>query len=168
MKLSATLYLSQKGEIELKTRSYKLGMKKRSLLILLDRAQTIEAVLAKSVLQEAECLEEIQALLREDFISLDSSKAVAPTGRSAPAISAKAGFYLVEDIILSEAKFLLVDFCVDHFGTHSQSFVDSIRGASTIDGIQKCLEMVAEQVEKTHPKLQPTLMALVTEINNTA
>jgi len=166
--LSSSLYLSRKGEEELKTRIHKLGMKKRSLLILLDRPQIVADVLNKSVLQEAECLEELQSLLREGFISDDSAQSVQPTGLTKPAAAVQGGLYLVEEIVLSEAKFLLVDFCVDHFGTQSQRFVDDIRRSADLGGIRQCLAQVAEQVEKNHPKQRGTLTELVREINETA
>lgn len=147
---------------------YKIGMKKRSLLILLERPQTVEALLKKSVLQEPECLEEIQTLLGEGFISLESDGTVQSPAILMPAAPAKAGFYLVDDIILSEAKFLLVDFCVDHFGTHSKTFVDEIRTSVSLEGIRKCLDKVAEQVERQDAKLTSPLLGLVREINDTA
>lgn len=172
MDLSASLYITQKGADEVKQRAYKLGMKKRSLLILLDTPKSIQHMLDKSVIPDSEVLEEINALIREGFISVSGEAAAAPhSDASLPAQAAAASgdrIHLEDEIILSEAKFLLTDFAVDSFGTHSQAFVNEIRACKGVKDLRLCLSTIFAVAEKQCPQHLPALLGLVREINETA
>ena len=172
MNLSASLHLTPKGEDEIKRRVYKLDMKKRSLLILLDKPQTVEYLAQKTVLRRDEFLTEIDTLVHEGFVAI-GSESTQPSGvpgltRSAPSVGAGTHLHLDDEVILSEAKFLLTDFCVDSFGTQSQAFVDGIRACKSIKDLRPQLNAVFAATEKFCPKQLPTLLNIVTEINATA
>jgi hypothetical protein len=173
MNVSGSLQLTQKGEDELKRRVYKLGMKKRSLLILLEKPQTIEHVLKRTVLPADEFEAEVHSLVSEGFlvadVALDASPSRGPASVASPAAQpSSTDFYIDEDIILSEAKFLLTDFCVDSFGTGSQVFVDEIRACSKTQEFGSCFARALAEAKKRCPERVPTLLALVKEINDTA
>ena len=168
MDLSASLNLTQKGEDEVKRRAYKLSMKKRSVLILLDKPKPLDHVLAKSVFPRNEVIEEIEALIQDGFIA--SSGAVAAPRPLAPIspVVADGAFDLDDEIIVSEAKFMLTDFSVDSFGTQSQVFVDAIRACKKVQDIRLCLSEILAATEKQCPNRIPVLLGLINEINETA
>lgn len=172
MNLSASLYLTPKGEDELKRRAYKLDVRKRSLMILLEKPQTVDHLAHKTVLHLDEFLAEINTLVNEGFIAIGSDTtqpaSVPGLARNAPASAGTHHLHLDDEVILSEAKFLLTDFCVDSFGTQSQAFVDGIRACKTVKDLRSQLNAVFTATEKISPKQLPTLLDIVTEINATA
>ncbi len=175
MDLSANLHLTQKGEDEVKRRAYKLSMRKRSVLILLDKPKPIDHVLAKSVFPQNEVIEEIEALIQDGFIASSGAVAAprpaAPISPvAAPAVSpvSNESFNLDDEIIVSEAKFMLTDFSVDSFGTQSQVFVDAIRACKKVQDVRLCLSGILAATEKQCPNRVPVLLGLINEINETA
>ena len=176
MEVSTVLHITQKGDDEIKRRVYKLNMKKRSLLILLDKPQTVEHVLSKTVLRHEEFLEEIQALIQEGFVAVGGGsallavKSAAPQAGLAPSMASADAItiHLDDEIILSEAKFLLTNFSVDSFGTQSQAFVDGIRGCKSVNDLRPRLSAIFLMAEKQCPDQLPVLLDLIKEINDTA
>lgn len=169
MDLSASLHITQKGVDEVKGRVYKLSIRKRSVLILLEKPQTVEYVLHKSVFHEDEVVEEINGLLRDGFIEVSGDLAVDRGPLTiAPPPQAAVNFHLEDDIVLSEAKFLLIDFCVDSFGTGSQVFVDEIRSCNSAKNLSVCLRNIHAAAEKQCPARIPALLLLIQDINETA
>jgi len=172
LNLSASLHLTPKGEDEIKRRVFKLDMKKRSLMILLEKPQTVEYLAHKTVLPREEFLSEINTLVHDGFVALGSdtvpSTSVPGLTRSTPGASTGTHLNLDDEVILSEAKFLLTDFCVDSFGTQSQVFVDGIRASKSVKDLRPQLNAVFAATEKFCPKQLPTLLNIVTEINATA
>lgn len=174
MNLSASLLITPKGEEEVKNRVYKLSIRKRSVLILLEKPQTVEYVLQKSVFHQDEIIEEINSLVREGFVT---ASGVTPDAVAQPAkMEAKStageltggNFHLEEEVILSEAKFLLVDFCVDTFGTQSQVYVDEIGECKNVKNLYLSLRNIYAATEKQHPNRLPVLLGVIKEINETA
>lgn len=172
MNLSASLYITPKGEDEVKRRVYKLDMKKRSLLILLDRPQTIEYLGGKTVLPPEEFNAVIISLIQDGFIATGNVAVGAAAPSAAAAGSAQpAGnvrIHIDDDVILSEAKFLLTDFCVDSFGTSSQAYVDAIRACKSVNDLRYQLNAILAAAEKQAPAQLPTLIKVIQEINATA
>lgn len=170
MNLSTSLQITQKGEDEVKHRTYKLCMKKRSVLLLLETPKPFEYVLAKSVFPQNEIIEEIEALIQARFISLSgdalalSSRAISPA-----AIESLSGsLHLDEDIVLSEAKFMLNDFSVDSFGIESQAFVEAIRACQGVNDLELCLSEIFAATKEKCPDRLPILLGLIKKANETA
>lgn len=169
MDFATCLQITAKGEDEIRSRTHRLGLKKRSVLLLLDRPQPVQHVLAKSVLPQGEAIEEIRALLAEQFLVVSAGGAPGAAASGAPAAAdADSHFHLHAGIIVSEAKFLLTDFCVDHFGTRSQAFADEIGACSRENELRLCLGKIVAAAQKQCPQRIPDLLRLVTEINATA
>ncbi|MDO8789331.1 MAG: hypothetical protein Q7J42_14765 [Sulfuritalea sp.] len=170
MDLSTRLQLTLKGADELKHRTCKLGMKKRSMLILLDKPQSVQYLLGKSVFTQGEVIEEIRALVTEQFIAVSVNGALHAAGAepTAAAPEPNGHLHLHGGIVISEAKFLLIDFCVDHFGTGSQAFVDEISACGKENDLGYCLGKVMAAAQKRCPDQLPKLLGLVKEINETA
>jgi hypothetical protein len=177
MDLTTNLQITQKGEDEVKRRVFKLNMKKRSVLILLDKPKPIQLLLAKSVFPQNEIIEEIEALLRDGFVSLCGVTAPEPIPpimtAAAPAVapgmaSASGIFHLNDEIMLAEAKFMLYDFSVDSFGTKSQAFADNIRACSSVKDLENCLRGIYTATEAKCPNRIPVLLGVIKEINETA
>jgi len=160
------LHITQKGIDEVQRRIYKLNIKKRSVLLLLETPHSIEEVLHKTVFPHNEITEEILALIQEGFIHQGESGGIlTPSVRSTA--SAK-DLKLDDEIILSEAKFLLSDFCVDSFGTQSKGFGEDIRACHDVEHIRQCLDKIFELTGKHCPDQLPKLFAIIKEINETA
>ncbi|SFN78170.1 hypothetical protein SAMN05660284_02243 [Formivibrio citricus] len=175
MNLSAGLHITPKGVDEVKNRVYKLSIRKRSVLILLEKPQTVEYVIQKSVFHKDEILEEINSLIRDGFLTASGdvpggAPAAKPSEAQAAAGGASGGgnFQLSDDIILSEAKFLLVDFCVDTFGTQSQSYVDEIGECKNAKNLYLSLRNIYAATEKQYPNRVAALLGVIKEINETA
>lgn len=170
MDFSTSLKITPKGAEEIKSRTHKLGMKKRSVLLLLDQPQSIQTIVGKSLFPQAEIMAEIHDLITEQFIAAGANGAHhdAVPGPPTAAPGAGGSFHLVGGIIISEAKFLLVDFCVDNFGTQSQAFVDEIRACSKEGELGFCLAKIVTAAKKQCPDRLPALLGLVVEINETA
>ena len=175
MDVAANLHITKKGKDEVEQRVYKLNIKKRSVLILLDKPQTIEQILHRTVFPEEEIIEEVQLLIRDGFIDIGSAggptpTAAAPKAEPSPVVMpAQAGsLHLDPEAMLSEAKFLLTDFCVDSFGTESQAFIDQIRACKNIQDLDSYLRNIQAATGKICPERQPILVKLVKDINETA
>lgn len=169
MDLPANLYITQKGVDEVKLRMHKLGMKKRSvLLLLLDTPKNLLQILNKSVFPEHEVRQEVSALIGEGYIATNGEGAPRPEAPRPAELAAGAVIVLDDEIILSEAKFLLADFAVDSFGTQSQAVVDAIRACTSVADFRLCLTALLASVEKKCPKQLPALRKLVEDINETA
>ena len=199
MDLSASLSLTEKGVDEVKRRVYKLSIRKRSVLLLLDKPHTVEHLLHKAFLHHDELMVEIENLVRDGFLTISAGsstpesrviapKAAAPQYSSDPfsalatplrASTAPAAtlanitvdatlFDLDDEIILSEAKFLLVDFCVDSFGTQSQAFVDEISACRSAESLSACLRKIFSAAEVQCTERLPILVEVIKAINETA
>ena len=165
MKLSASLSLTPKGVDEALNRVHKISVRQRSVLILLGTPQTVEHVISKreSLFSHDEILETIIELVDGGFASIDGEPAARPTVSASGEI-----IQIANDVIISEAKFLLVDFCVDSFGTQSQKFVDQIGGCKNEKNLQLCLKNIFAITESQCPNRLPVLMKVIAEINKTA
>lgn len=170
MDLSASLHLTPKGEDEVKHRTNKLDVRKRSLLLLLEQPRTLEHLLKKTVLHPEEADGEVQSLLRDGFIAAGGAAAGAAPGLAAaqPPSAPGAGFQLNAEIVVSEAKFLLIDFCVDSFGTNSETFCNDIRACHSVAAISASLGVIVAAAGKQCPDRLPALRKLIEEINATA
>ena len=70
MDLSTFIKLTAKGSDEIKNRTYRLGMKKRSLLILLNSPRSIQQLTQTSVIPRDELINELHALIHDGFALL--------------------------------------------------------------------------------------------------
>lgn len=164
MNSSASVSLTPKGVDEALNRTYKINIRQRSVLILLGKPQTIEYILQKQQLfDQDEVLEIINQLVSAGFVEVSGGAIPRPS------IPASGGIIqLLEGIVVSEAKFLLVDFCVDSFGTQSQTFVDELGGCKNEKNLQLCLKNIYAAIEAHSPDRLPVLMKIIGEINATA
>lgn len=166
MDTSVSLHITPKGIEEVQHRVFKLNIKKRSILIQLETPHTIEQILHNTVFPHKEIIEEIETLIREGFMRLGSpNEAPAQKTNEAPATKSLA---LDDEIIISEAKFLLSDFCVDSFGTQSKELADEIRACHDVACVRAFLNKTFALTEKFSPDRLPRLLEVVKEINDTA
>ncbi len=185
------LQLTPKGEEELKQRTHKLDVRKRSLIVLLGSTQSLEDVLRKSVLPVDDLHTELGMLIAQGFVvsskpspssvtthiaSLIKSplsqakspvKPVPPTDHADSLLNLDA-IHIEEEIILSEAKFLLTDFCVDCFGTSSAALVEDVRACREVESFRACFKRIMSEAAKQCPERLSSLITLVGEINETA
>lgn len=174
MNLTTTMQLTAMGEEELVHRVHKVGVKKRSILLLLAKPATVAQLLAKTILPEGEFMGEIGDLLRNGFVAVAGGGAgsAAPAGAAAAASSPPpamdAAYHIDKDILLSEAKFLLTDFCVDAFGTAAQPLVDAIRACHQEHDFIACFGAVWTATRNSQPARMDALMEVAQQINATA
>lgn len=157
--------ISLKGIEEVKKRVYKLNMKKRSVLILLEQPRTLEYLFSRSVLPRPELLLEIEALSKDGFISLGGKDAL-PNASVAQAIGNELS--LKSGIVLSEAKFLMIDFWVDSFGTEGEEFTQEVGACENSADLNVCLRRLMGDVERGCPERLPLVGNMIREINQTA
>lgn len=162
---STSVCITQKGTDEVKNRTYKVGMKKRSVLICLEKPHTIEYLLTKSVFPPPEIIAEIQALAQDGFVTL--IKEGSPLPVAIESVSSNR-FHLKDEIVLPEAKFLMIDFWVDCFGMESESFTEAIQACESVRDLGGCLGSIVAAVEEQCPDQMPALNKLIREINATA
>lgn len=165
MDLSIFLHNTPKGEDEVKSRSNKLSFRKRSVLILLDKLQTVENVLHKSVFPKEEIVSDIQELIRDGFVAISGADTAV---QAAEATGSHGKLNLDDEIIVSEAKFLLTDFAVDSFGMQSETVTNQVRACKDVRELRLCLGGIYSLTEKQCPDRLPVLLRIVGEINETA
>lgn len=177
---STTLYLTTKGADEIAHRTMRLGIKPRSVLLLLTHPQTIEFVLQKSVFPDGDILETIDTLVQTGFIALveEASRPAPPANEavvaapvptrceSAPVVT--GDFSLDEEINLPEARFLLIDFCVDCFGMQAEALGEAIRNSKSVGALRVELTELQGMVNARKPEQRDALREIVRAINATA
>jgi hypothetical protein len=98
---------------------------------------------------------------------------VSAPGRSAPSQRPGAAdtadpMRLDAEISLSQARFMLSEFCLNQFGVQSQEFVDAVNRCGELGSLQKVLSLIRTEMLNRHRDRLPQLLACVREINDTA
>jgi len=170
----AHFVLTLKGSEELSLRTYRLDIKLRSLLVLVQKCSpTVEAILQKSLFPRDEALERLRGLVKDQFVALDHGGSIeAPAtinggsaARAAP--QAESGYPVLEPgVSLSQARFGLSDFCLDTFGVEAQPLIDVISAAVDIAGLQGVVDQLVARARKgRQDSLLAALKAQVRDIN---
>jgi hypothetical protein len=187
--------LTLKGAEELAMRTYRLDLKVRNILFLIQKGTpTVEAILHNSIFPREEVVEKLRGLLREQFVALNGDPSATPASNEAPARpdalatasgpgtmespapetigappfvrTAPSSFPTLEaGVSVSHARFVLCDFCLDQFGTRAQPLVDAINAAADASDLQHALDSVTAEIRKYLEGQLPALMAHVREIN---
>ena len=174
MNLTQSVSLTPKGEDELKNRVYKLNMKKRNVLILVQQPRTIQYVMDRAVFDAKELIDEIVSLVKEGFLKLSGeSTAHAAAASSKPVEKAKpipfdGNLTIREDIVLSEARFLMADYCVEVFRTNSTQYVEKLSACKTVDEFAQCAKEICEVTKSAYPEYAETFQTVLKEINQSA
>jgi hypothetical protein len=165
------LTLTDAGANELERRSRQLSLRQRSVLHALSRLDvppTVERVLDTTIYHPDEIIDEIQRLIDEGLVSTGADDRLQRPAGAVTADEADDPLRLEDGIVLSKARFLLIDFCVDTFGTRAEAFVDEIRACKDAASLSHRLEKVLPSAEKHSPESVPALFELVRRINETA
>lgn len=185
--------LTLKGSQELVSRTYRLDAKLRNILFLIQQnSATVESILQHSIFPREEVLDRVRGLMKEKFIALRGAAASsgAPPERasaaSAPtpatldldagkeAVGPETVLRTVADafpalepgISVSEARFVLCDFCLDQYGAKAQKSIDTINGTTSITGLQRLLDEICEDLNARKQREGLNDLALrVREIN---
>jgi hypothetical protein len=190
--------LTLKGSEELAMRTYRLDLKVRNILFLIQKGTpTIEAILQNSIFPREEVVEKLRGLLREQFVALGGGPSPAPAANATPsapatletpsgpgtleipapdtigappfARTATSSFPLLEaGVSVSQARFVLCDFCLDQFGVKSQPLIDAINGSVDVQELQQVLDSVTGEIRKHCQDQLPVLMTRVHEINQSS
>jgi hypothetical protein len=93
----------------------------------------------------------------------------APDDKAAPAEAPAADPMRLESgVSLSQARFTLSEFCLNHFGVRGQELVDAVNHCRDVVGLQKVLTLIRTEVLNHHRERMPALAVCVREINETA
>lgn len=177
MNLQLFLTLTEKGYDELNNRTHKISMPKRSVLLLAQRILTIEQAIVKGVMVKDNALEAIVELARDGFISVVEKpfaqrSEANPTPNKQPTSATPVitgnGIIFSEDIILSEARFLLTNYCLDVFKMDSARFTNAISTCKTAAQASFCANQILSATIASHPDYLDRLKAIIMEINVTA
>jgi len=174
MDKAASLRLTPAGEQVLLHRTHKLSIKQRSLLILLTAPQSVGQLLERTILPAAEFFGEMRSLIEGGFVAPDVHPApsaktgqvkVPPVGQGNPGHETPTPAFK-EGLVLSEAKFLLVDFCIDVFGTDAPALIDRIQSCDNIQEFSTCYAKVWSLVKKHRPGQSSKMELLIQAIND--
>lgn len=156
-----SISLTPKGVDEIKNRTNKVSVKYRSVLIHLGaQPQSVDSILQMpSVYKSEEVIEAITGLIQEQYVALHEAEASALSG---------ANVKLQDGFIVSEAKFLLVDFCVNSFEAESQKYVDEIGKCKNERSLHVCVNNIYALTQTDCPDQMPFLLKAISEINQTA
>lgn len=172
MNTLTSLLITQKGLEELNNRTFKQDFKARNILFLLAKEQrSIEEILSKIPFDRQEAFDRIDLLIKGGFVkalnAAGAELAEHPPVQSAPDKTGPS-LLLKEGIIVSEAKFLLTNFCVDLFGTQAQALIDPLSDARSVKNVSLCLKNIHETVLRKHPGKMVNLLEIIEEINATS
>jgi hypothetical protein len=181
--------LTLKGNEELTMRTYRLDLKLRNILFLIQRGTpTFEGILQNSIFPREEVVEKLRGLIKEQFIALGGGAAPPPatigtptrpatieTPANAEALGPQTATRATSTAVTalepgasaSQARFVLCDFCLDQFGANAPAMIDAINGSIDIAGLQKVLDNLVAEVQKKHKDQLPALTARIREINET-
>jgi hypothetical protein len=192
--------LTLKGVEELSTRTYRLDVRLRNILFLVQKGSaTFEAILQNSIFPQEEVLERVRGLINDKFIALTPAGVPTPAAPTVPAGAAAApntvapaaapslaatqttsglraptriggdAFPALEaGISLSQARFVLCDFCLDEFGAGAPEKTERINAATALGTLQRALDDIYEELRAA--KRQEAIAQLadrVKEINDT-
>ena len=101
---------------------------------------------------------------RPGTVGLSSIVFRAPDVESSNAPSSEFPM-LDSDISISQARFVLCDFCLDQFGMKAQNFIDAINATTDVAGLQSVLDLITREVRKQRRQQMPVLLARIREIN---
>jgi len=193
-RVSTHFALTAKGVEELALRTHRLDNRLRNILFLIQKGTpTIEAILQNSIFPHEEVIEKLRGLLKERFVELVAGLTPAPApsrsqatradatpsetaeiargpttvGAPPPRQAAPTLFPRLDSgISMSQARFVLCDFCLDQFGANAQPLLAAIEEATDVDGLQRVLDAVTTEVRRRFNDQLPALMAKVREIND--
>jgi hypothetical protein len=92
----------------------------------------------------------------------------APPAQKTAAAEAGDPTRLDAEISLSQARFMMSEFCLNQFGVQSQEFVDAVNRCGDVPSLQKVLNLIRTEMLNRHRDRLPQLLACVREINDTA
>lgn len=197
--------LTLKGAEELAARSYRLDVKLRNILFLIQKGSaSFDTILQNSIFPREEVLERVRGLINDKFIALTPAEGVAaaaaaatapaPSGHATGAHTAPAGGapptlaagitangqwtvtrkpedgcpMLDPGVSISQARFVLCDFCLDEFGTDSGEKTDAVNAAKGVTALQRVLDEIYEELRGArHRDALATLAERVQDINDT-
>lgn len=161
------LMLTNTGREELATRVHRLDAMARNILFMIDKGtNTADTIVQRSVFPREAVLDRIARLLRDGFLA--GGNAGRPLAAAADGAGSSVTLQLLPDVSLSQARFALSDFCLDHFGTRAQGLVQAIDRCGDLGSLQRVLDGIHSEVRQHFGDRLPELLLCVREINQTA
>jgi hypothetical protein len=163
--------VTMKGTEELRNRAYKLDVKSRNVLFLIEKGSTsVEAILQRSIFPREEVIERLRQLLGGQFVAVAAEHGTAEPAPSPPqplfnADPATEHLRLDAEVSPSQARFSLSDFCLDQFGVQGQALVDALNLSGNVAALQRVLYNIRVEVNRRCPERMPALIDCVRELN---
>ena len=176
-----SLFLTPKGAEELRSRVHGLDVTARNILYLIQLGSTTaETILRRSIFPQDAVVDRLRRLLGNQFVAVappgkgkgkGKGKGVLPQAADGPDLDSAPALEqppLEAGVSLSQARFLLSDFCLDQFGTQGSGLVDAASLAVDVPGLQQVLNRIRIEVQSRCPDRLTLLLSCVREINKTA
>jgi hypothetical protein len=174
-----SLFLTPKGAEELRSRVHGLDVTARNILYLIQLGSTTaETILRRSIFPQDAVVDRLRRLLGNQFVAVappgkgkGKGKGVLPQAADGPDLDSAPALEqppLEAGVSLSQARFLLSDFCLDQFGTQGSGLVDAAGLAVDVPGLQQVLNRIRIEVQSRCPERLTLLSSCVREINKTA
>ncbi len=168
--------VTEKGVDEVNNRAYKIGVKGRSILLLLSSPHSIPLIIKKTAFSREDVISQIIFLSKNNFIKQYLPISTTSSGNGSAGQGQGQGqvmqiperLRLHEDSIISEAKFLLSDFAMDNFYSQAQELCNEVRAGKTVLDVQRFLLKLYTMTHQSCPSKKEALLAIVVEINQTA
>jgi hypothetical protein len=102
-------------------------------------------------------------------INKTAAESASPQAADAPtaSLSAEGALRLGSDISVSQARFALSDFCLNHFGIRGQELVETLNGCADVAALQLALTRIRDEVLNRCRDRLPALIDCVREFNET-
>jgi hypothetical protein len=164
--------LTPKGTEELRGRSHKLDAGARNILSLIELGATSpDAILQRSKAPREDVIDRLRSLLSTGFVATGTSDGAAHpgTGDSTGSVASSSSERLrfKAGISPAQARLLLSNFCLDHFGTDGLVLADAVNFCTDVASLQLALDNIRTEVKKLGPEKRSALVACVREINET-
>lgn len=169
---SVRLFLTSKGQMELVQNVHRLNLKKRSVLLLLKNNQqtplSFSEAIRKGVLPAAEIRPIVDELVREEFVRFEGNAGAMALQSQPVEVVAVPATWFDESINLSEARYLLNDFCLEIFKTQAARYAQPLAECKTVEALEAFVKDLRNKMETASPTSVERLDGVIQEIKDSA
>jgi hypothetical protein len=172
MKAGEKFFLvTPKGVEELRGRADKLDAGAKNILSLIEQGSTNpDAILQRSKAPRETVIDGLRWLISHGFVATgtsDGTTSSAAHDAASVTSSISERLRLKPGISPAQARFLLTDFCLDHFGADGQVLANAVEFCTDVTSLQMALDNIRTEVKRLGPEGRSALVACVHEINET-
>jgi predicted transcriptional regulator len=166
--MDSHFYITESGSQELLQRLRGLGIKKRSVLIMLSKqSKSFTALAEKTAIPASELKCFLDELAQIGLLRQEAGTAK----RGLETDDGPIGSIDIDvnpEVIISKTKFLITDFCVDVLGANNKVLFDQVRKITNSKSASYCLSDLHKELLQKNPDKLASFFLLVRAINDTA